>query len=48
MNPTTFSKWNDLKETSLTEQYSSDKVEILTKEKLIDIIINEGLLTTNE
>ncbi len=48
MNPTTFSKWNDLKETSLKEQYSSDKVEILTKEKLIDIIIKEGLLTTNE
>ena len=48
MHPTTFSKWNDLKETSLKEQYSSDKVEILTKEKLIDIIIKEGLLTTNE
>ena len=48
MHPTTFSKWNDLKETSLKDQYSSDKVEILTKEKLIDIIIKEGLLTTNE
>ena len=44
----TFSKWNDLKETSLKDQYSSDNVEILTKEKLIDIIIKEGLLTTNE
>ena len=48
MHPTTFSKWNDLKETSLKDQYSSDNVEILTKEKLIDIIIKEGLLTTNE
>ena len=28
--------------------YSSDKVEILTKEKLIEIIIKEGLLITNE
>ena len=48
MHPTTFSKWNDLKETSLKEQYSSDKVEILTKEELIDIIIKVGLLTRNE
>ena len=48
MHPITFSKWNDLKQTSLKDQYSSDKVEILTKEKLIDIIIKEGLLTTNE
>ena len=48
MHSATFSKWNDLKETSLKEQYSSDNVEILTKEKLIDIIIKEGLLTTNE
>tara|TARA_B100000929_G_scaffold284977_1_gene267966 strand:+ start:89 stop:1096 length:1008 start_codon:yes stop_codon:yes gene_type:complete len=44
----TFSKWNNLKETSLKDQYSSDKVEILTKEKLIDVIIKDGLLTTNE
>ena len=48
MHSETFSKWNDLKETSLKDQYSSDNVEILTKEKLIDIIIKEGLLTTNE
>jgi len=48
MHSTTFSKWNNLKETALTDQYSSDKVEILTKEKLVDIIIKEGLLTTNE
>ena len=48
MHSETFSKWNNLKETSLKDQYSSDKVEILTKEKLIDIIIKEGLLTTNE
>ena len=48
MHPETFSKWNNLKETSLKDQYSSDKVEILTKEKLTDIIIKEGFLTTNE
>ena len=48
MHATTFSKWNDLKETSLKDQYSSDNVEILTKEKLIDIIIKEGLVTTDE
>ena len=48
MHSATFSKWNDLKETSLKEQYSSDNVEILTKEKLVEIIIKEGFLTTNE
>ncbi len=48
MHPETFSKWDNLKETDLKDQYSSDKVEILTKEKLVDIIIKEGLLTTNE
>ncbi len=48
MHAVTFSKWNDLKETSLKDQYSSDNVEILTKEKLIDIIIKEGLVTTDE
>ena len=48
MHPETFAKWNNLKETSLKDQYSSDKVEILTKEKLTDIIIKEGFLTTNE
>ena len=48
MHSETFSKWNDLKETSLKDQYSSDKVEILTKEKLVEIIIKEGFLTTNE
>ncbi len=48
MHRATFSKWNDLKITTLNHEYSSDKVEILTKEKLIDIIIKEGLLTRNE
>jgi len=48
MHATTFSKWNDLKETSLKDQYSSNNVEILTKEKLIEIIIKEGLVTTDE
>ena len=45
MHSETFSKWNNLKETSLKNQYSSDKVEILTKEKLIEIITKEGFLT---
>jgi len=44
MHSETFSKWNNLKETSLKNQYSSDKVEILTKEKLIEIITKEGFL----
>ncbi|KFM15040.1 UDP-N-acetylglucosamine 46-dehydratase protein [Marine Group I thaumarchaeote SCGC AAA799-O18] len=48
MHRATFSKWNDLKITTLNHEYSSDKVEILAKEKLIDIIIKEGLLTRNE
>ena len=45
MHSRTFSKWNNLKKTSLKDQYSSDKVEILTKKKLIDAIIKAGLLT---
>ena len=48
MHKTTFSKWDNLKKTSLKDQYSSNKVETFTKEKLIDIIIKEGLLTRNE
>ena len=48
MHSDTISKWNNLKETSLKDQYSSNNVEILTKEELIDIIIKEGFLTTNE
>ena len=44
MHSETFSKWNNLQETSLKNQYSSDKVEILTKEKLIEIITKEGFL----
>jgi len=48
MHSITFSKWNNLKKTNLKDQYSSDKVEILTKEKLVEIIIKEGFLTTNE
>ena len=48
MHSDTISKWNNLKETSLKDQYSSDKVEILTKEELISIIIKVGLLTRNE
>ena len=48
MHSETFSKWNNLKETNLKDQYSSNKVEILGKEKLVDIIIKEGFLTTNE
>ena len=48
MHSNTISKWNNLKETSLKDKYSSDNVEKLTKEELIDIIIKEGFLTTNE
>jgi UDP-N-acetylglucosamine 4,6-dehydratase/UDP-glucose 4-epimerase len=48
MHSTTFSKWNNLKQTSLNDQYSSDKVEILTKKKLIHIITKEGLVIPNE
>jgi len=48
MHKTTFSKWNNLKETSLKDQYSSNKVEAFTKEKLIDIIIKEELVNRNE
>ena len=48
MHAETFSKWNNLQETSLKDQYSSDKVEILTKDELIDIIIKEEFLTRNE
>jgi UDP-N-acetylglucosamine 4,6-dehydratase/UDP-glucose 4-epimerase len=43
-NQETFSKWDCLKETTLTEQYSSDKVELLKKDELINILINEKLL----
>ncbi len=44
MNQETFSKWDYLKETTLTEQYSSDKVELLKKDELINILINEKLV----
>ena len=47
MHPTTFSKWNNLKETILNEQYSSDKVKILTKEELKHIIIEEKIIEKN-
>ena len=44
MNQDTFSKWDCLEETKRTEQYSSDKVELLTKDELIEILINEKLV----
>jgi len=44
MNQEIFSKWDCLKETTLTEQYSSDKVELLKKDELINILINEKLV----
>jgi len=44
MNDDTFSKWNSLEETNRTEQYSSDKVELLTKDELIKILVNEKLV----
>ena len=33
-----------LKKSSLTEQYSSDKADLLTKDELKDILLNENLL----
>jgi hypothetical protein len=47
MHSTTFSKWNNLKETILNEKYSSDKVKILTKEELKHIIIEEKIIEKN-
>ena len=44
INQDTFSKWDCLEETKRTEQYSSDKVELLTKDELIEILINEKLV----
>jgi len=44
MNSDTFSKWDNLEETTRTEQYSSDKVELFTKDELIKILINEKLV----
>ena len=44
MNSDTFSKWDQLYETKRTEQYSSDKVELFTKDELIKILINEKLV----
>ena len=44
MNSDTFSKWDQLDETKRTEQYSSDKVELFTKDELIKILINEKLV----
>jgi len=44
MNSDTFSKWDQLDETKRTEQYSSDKVELFTKDELIKILNNEKLV----
>ena len=37
-------KWKNLKPTSLNDQYSSNKVEILTKDQLKQILLEENLL----
>ena len=44
MNQETYSKWDCLEETKRTEQYSSEKVEFLSKDELIKILINENLV----
>ena len=44
MNQETFSKWDCLEETTRTEQYASDKVEFLSKDELIGILVNEKLV----
>ena len=44
MNQETYSKWDCLEETKRTEQYSSDKVEFLSKDELIKILINENMI----
>ena len=40
-------KWKNLKPANLTERYSSDKVDILTKEELKEILLKEGFFTGN-
>ena len=37
----TFAKWNNLEKTEITDSYSSNNVEILTREKLKEILIAE-------
>ena len=44
MNQETYSKWDCLEETKRTEQYSSEKVEFLSKDELIKILINENMI----
>ena len=44
MNDDSFGKWKNLNEANLKEQYSSDKVELLTKNELIEILINEKII----
>ena len=40
-------KWKNLKPANLTERYSSDKVDILTKEELKEILLKEGFFNGN-
>ena len=44
MHDKTFAKWDNLKNCSLSDEYSSDKVEQLSKEELIDILHKEKLI----
>ena len=44
MHDKTFAKWNNLKNCNLSDEYSSDKVEQLSKEELIDILHKEKLI----
>ena len=41
MHKETFEKWNNLKETKLKNEYSSNNVDILTKDEMITILNQE-------
>jgi len=43
MHDKTFEKWDNLKKCNISDEYSSDKVEQLSKEELIDILQKENL-----
>ena len=41
MHKETFEKWNNLKETKLKNEYSSNNVDVLTKDEIITILNQE-------
>lgn len=42
-----YPKYNEVKKSDLNEEYSSDKVELFSKDELKSILVNEGLITKN-